>query len=177
MGASPCLCVPRGWASGLIEGFLEWGRRGLPRHTPASTEGKTCTLRSLSLESYCLFYLPFRHQICSCAISVSCPFQLSPFPAEQTGWPLRSHHLTTKPLTSRHIFPLPSWTQISIPIFSLCLENDTIRGDCGHEIKIYLLLGRKVMTNLDSILNSRHYFANKGPSSQGYGFSSAHVWM
>ena len=38
-------------------------------------------------------------------------------------------------------------------------------GDCSHEIKIYLLLGRKVMTNLDSILKSRHYFANKGPSS------------
>ena len=35
----------------------------------------------------------------------------------------------------------------------------------------------KVMTNLESILKSRHYFANKGPSSQGYGFSSGHVWM
>ena len=49
--------------------------------------------------------------------------------------------------------------------------------DCSHEIKRRLLLGRKVMTNLDSILKSRHYFANKGPSSQGYGFSSGHVWM
>ena len=36
---------------------------------------------------------------------------------------------------------------------------------------------KKVMTNLDSILKSRHYFANKIPSSQGYGFSSSHVWM
>ena len=50
-------------------------------------------------------------------------------------------------------------------------------GDCSHEIKRRLLLGRKVMTNLDSILKSRHYFANKGPSGQGYGFSSSHVWM
>ena len=52
-------------------------------------------------------------------------------------------------------------------------------GDCSHEIKKCLLLGRKVMTNLDSILKSRdiHYFANKGPSIQGYGFSSSHVWM
>ena len=51
-------------------------------------------------------------------------------------------------------------------------------GDCRQEIKRRLLLGRKVMTNLDSILKSqRHYFANKGPSSQGYGFSSGHVWM
>ena len=42
----------------------------------------------------------------------------------------------------------------------------------------FLLLGRKVMTNLDSILKKqRHYFANKGLSSQGYGFSSGHVWM
>ena len=54
----------------------------------------------------------------------------------------------------------------------------TADGDCGHEIKRRLLLGRKVMTNLDSILKSqRHYFANKGPSSQGYTFSSGHVWM
>ena len=51
-------------------------------------------------------------------------------------------------------------------------------GDCSHEIKRCLLLGRKVMTNLDSILQKqRHYFANKGPSSQGYGFPCGHVWM
>ena len=53
----------------------------------------------------------------------------------------------------------------------------TADGDCSHEIKRSLLLGRKVMTNLDSILKSRHYFANKGLSSQSYGFSSSHVWM
>ena len=52
----------------------------------------------------------------------------------------------------------------------------TADGDCSHEIKRRLLLGRKVTTNLDSILKSRD-FANKGPSSQGYGFSSGHVWM
>ena len=45
------------------------------------------------------------------------------------------------------------------------------------EIKRCLLLGRKPMTNLDSILKSRDIFANKGPSSQSYGFSSSHVWM
>ena len=50
-------------------------------------------------------------------------------------------------------------------------------GDCSHDKKTSLLLGRKVMTNLDSIFKSRDYFANKGPSSQGYGFSSGHVWM
>ena len=53
----------------------------------------------------------------------------------------------------------------------------TADGDCSHEIKRCLLLGRKVMTNLDSIFKSRHYFAKKGSSSQGYGFSSGHVWM
>ena len=53
----------------------------------------------------------------------------------------------------------------------------TADGGCNHEIKRCLLLGRKVMTNLDSILKSRHYFANKGLPSQGYGFSSSHVWM
>ena len=53
----------------------------------------------------------------------------------------------------------------------------TADGDCSHEIKRRLLLGRKVITNLDSVLKSTHYFANKGPSSQGYGFSSSHVWM
>ena len=54
----------------------------------------------------------------------------------------------------------------------------TADGDCSHKIKRHLLLGRKVMTNLDSILKSqRHYFANKGPSSQGHGFSRSHLWM
>ena len=52
----------------------------------------------------------------------------------------------------------------------------TADGDCSHEINRHLLLGRKVMTNLDSILKSRD-IANKVSSSQGYGFSSGHVWM
>ena len=53
----------------------------------------------------------------------------------------------------------------------------TADGDCSHEIKKCLLLGRKAMTKLDSILKSRHYFAEKGPSSQSYGFSSSHACM
>ena len=53
----------------------------------------------------------------------------------------------------------------------------TADGDCSHEIKRCLLLGRKVMNNLDNTFFKRHYFPNKGPSSQGYGFSSGHVWM
>ena len=52
----------------------------------------------------------------------------------------------------------------------------TADGDCSHEIKRRLPLGQKVMTNLNSMLKSRD-FANKGPSSQSYGFSCGHVWM
>ena len=53
----------------------------------------------------------------------------------------------------------------------------TADGDCSHEIKRCLLLGRKAMTNLDSILKTRHHFADKGPHSQNYYFSSSHVQM
>ena len=78
--------------------------------------------------------------------------------------------------------PITSWqidgeTVETVADFILGSSKITADGDCSHEIKRCLLLGRKVMTNLDSILKSRHYFANKGPSGQGYGFSSGHVWM
>ena len=53
----------------------------------------------------------------------------------------------------------------------------TTDGDCSHEIKRCLLLGREAMTNLDNILKSRHHFADKGLYSQSCGgFSSCHVW-
>ena len=50
-------------------------------------------------------------------------------------------------------------------------------GDCSHDIKTRLLSERKAMTFRQHIKKQRHYFANKGPSSQGYGFSCGHVWM
>ena len=54
----------------------------------------------------------------------------------------------------------------------------TADGDCSYEIKRRLLLGRKAMTNLDSLVKKeRYHFADKGPYSQSYGFSSSHVWM
>ena len=53
----------------------------------------------------------------------------------------------------------------------------TVDGDCSHEIKRHLLLGRKALTNLDSILKSRGITADKDPSSQNNGFSSSHVQM
>ena len=53
----------------------------------------------------------------------------------------------------------------------------TADGDCSHEIQRWLLLGRKAMINRQHIKKQRHHFANKGPPSQSYGFSSSHVWM
>ena len=53
----------------------------------------------------------------------------------------------------------------------------TADGECSHEIRRRLLLGRKAMINLDSVLKSRHYSADKGPYSQGYGILSGHIWL
>ena len=79
--------------------------------------------------------------------------------------------------------PITSWqidgeTMKTVTDFILGGSKTTADDDYSHEIKRRLLLGRKVMTNLDSIFKSRDItFANKGPSSQGYGFSSGRVWM
>ena len=77
--------------------------------------------------------------------------------------------------------PITSWeidgkTMETVTDFIFLDSKITADGDCSHEIKRRLLLGRKVMTNLDSILKSRD-ITNKGPPSQTYGFSSSHVWM
>ena len=77
--------------------------------------------------------------------------------------------------------PIASWqidgeTMETVTDFIFLGSRITADGDCSHEIKRCLLLGRKAMTNQDSILKRRD-IANKGPSSQGYGFSSGHVWM
>ena len=74
--------------------------------------------------------------------------------------------------------PITSWQidEETVADFIFLGSKITADSDCSHEIKRCLLLGRKVMTNLVSILKKqRHYFANKGLSSQGYGFSSGHV--
>ena len=78
--------------------------------------------------------------------------------------------------------PITSWqigeeTVGTVRDFIFLGSKITADGDCNHEIKRRLLLERKAETNLDSILKNRHYFANKGPSSQSYDFSSSHVWM
>jgi len=77
------------------------------------------------------------------------------------------------PISSRQI---DAETMETVTDFILLGSKITMDSDCSHEIKRHLLLGRKAMTNIDSVLKSRHYFPQKGPSSQGYGFSSSHVW-
>ena len=78
--------------------------------------------------------------------------------------------------------PITSWqidgeTVETVRDFILGSSKITADGYCNHETKRYLLLGRKVMTSLDSILKSRDIIADKGLSSQSFGFSSGHVWM
>ena len=82
--------------------------------------------------------------------------------------------MTSDPITSWHI---DGETVKTVSDFIFLGSKVTGDGDCSHEIKRCLLLGRKVMINLGSILKSRNYFVNKGLSSQGYGFSCGHVWM
>ena len=77
--------------------------------------------------------------------------------------------------------PITSWlidgeTVETVSDFIYLGSKITADGDCSHEIKRHLLLGRKVMTNIGSIFKSRDYFANKSPSSQGYGFSRQQYW-
>ena len=78
--------------------------------------------------------------------------------------------------------PITSWridgeTIETVTDFILWGSKVTADDDCSHVIKRHLLLGRKVMTNLQHIKKQRRYFANKVLSSQSYGFSSGHVWM
>ena len=79
--------------------------------------------------------------------------------------------------------PITSWqidgeTMETVADFIFLGSKITADGDCNHEIKRCLLLGRKVMTNLDSILKIRDItLPYKGLSSQGYDFFSSHVWM
>ena len=74
-------------------------------------------------------------------------------------------------------FMVNRWgNDVTVRDFPFLSSKITAHGNCSHEIIRCLLLGRKAMTNLDSILE-RHYFVGKGPSSQNYGFCSSHVWM
>ena len=77
--------------------------------------------------------------------------------------------------------PITSWeidgeTMETVRNFILGSSKITADGDCSHEIQGCLLLGRKAMNNLDSILKRQgHHFADKGLPSKSYGFHSSHV--
>ena len=78
--------------------------------------------------------------------------------------------------------PITSWqidgeTMETVTGFIFLGSKITADGDCSHEVKRRLLRGRKAMTNLDSILQSRDIILSKVLSGQSYGFSSIHVWM
>ena len=78
--------------------------------------------------------------------------------------------------------PITSWeidgeTVETVTDFIFLGSKITADGDCSHEIKRHLLLGRKAMTNVDSILKSRDITADKGPSCQSYGFFSGYIRM
>ena len=78
--------------------------------------------------------------------------------------------------------PITSWeidgeTVETVSDFMFLGSKITADGDCSHEIKRRLILGRSYDQTRQHIKKQRHHFANKGPSGQGYGFSSGHVWM
>ena len=76
--------------------------------------------------------------------------------------------------------PITSWQidEETVTDFIFLGSKITADGDCSHKIKRHLLLGRKVCNPLRKhTKKQRHYFTNKGPSVQGYGFSSSYVWM
>ena len=89
---------------------------------------------------------------------------------------LKTKIMASGPITSLQI---DGETVETVTDFSFLDSKITADGDCSHEIKriLILLLGRKAMTNLDNIKKQRLDFADKGPSSQSYGFSSSHVWV
>ena len=99
--------------------------------------------------------------------------------SEKVGLKLNSQKtkiMASSPITSWQIY---GEIMETVKDFIFLGSKMTADGDCSPEMKRRLLLGRKVMTKniRQHIQKQRHYFANKGPSSQGYGFSSSHVWM
>ena len=77
-----------------------------------------------------------------------------------------------------HPWQIDGETMKTVRDFVFLGSKITADGDCSHEIKRCLLLGRKAMTNLDSMLKSRDItLPTKVHCSQSYGFSSSHEWM
>ena len=103
---------------------------------------------------------------------------------EQKSW-LKTKYILKKKKPKTKIMasgPITSWQiegrKVEVMTDFLFLDSKiTADGDCTHEIRRWLLLGRKAMINLDSVLKSRDYSADKGPYSQGYGLLSDHIQL
>ena len=122
-------------------------------------------------DSY-LFYLELFGFLSLIHLILTCKSLLMKVKEESEKVGLKLNIQKTKIMASG---PITTWeidgeTVETVSDFIFGGSKITVDGDCSHEIKRHLLLRKKVMTNLDDILKSRHYFANKGPSSLGYGF-------
>ena len=95
--------------------------------------------------------------------------------SEKTGFKLnikKTKITSSSPITSRQA---DGEEMATVTDFILGATKITVNGDCSHKIKRHLFLGRKAMTNLNSILKKKTSFGDKGPYSQRYGFSTCHV--
>ena len=97
--------------------------------------------------------------------------------SEEAGLKLNIQKTKITPSNSITSWQIDGETLETVTDFIFLGSKITADGDCSHEIKRCLFLGRKATTNLNNILKSRGYFADKCPSSQSYGFSSSHVWL
>ena len=96
---------------------------------------------------------------------------------EKAGLKLNIHKTKIMAWSPITLWQIDRETMDTVKDFIFLGSKITSDGCLQYEIKRRLLLGRKVITNLDSILKSlRHYFADKGLSNQSYGFSSSHIW-
>ena len=98
--------------------------------------------------------------------------------SEKVGFKLsfqKTKIMASGPIT---LWQIDGETMETMTDFIFLASKITADGDCSHQIKRHLLLGRKTMINLDSIFKKlRHYLADKGPCNQSNGFSSSHAWM
>ena len=98
---------------------------------------------------------------------------------EGKSW-LKTQHSKNYGIQSHHFMAYTEGKMETVTDFIFLGSKIIVDGDCSHEIKRHLLLGRKAMTNLGSVQHTkkqRDHFADKGPHSQSYGFSSSHVKM
>ena len=96
---------------------------------------------------------------------------------EKAGLKLNTQKMKIMASGPINLWQIDGETMETVTDFIFLGSKITVGGDRSHEIKRHLLLGRKVMTNLDRILKKRHYLAYKGPYNRSYGFSSSHVQM